>query len=203
VERRAGVSDGEAASLDNGPVDDGDTAEDDAAVRTPRDQDRPVPRSAAPAAPSVPWVARSRGRAVFAAAIAALGVAAVYVLASAGPVRTVLRQSFSQMSSPSIQFYFNGDPWVSGELLNVPLGILLNASYAGSYTVRLWTVDGAGKSDFSSTVTVPVRNGAGTANVSLPVPVGGQVLWAQLEGTSLAVHFRFAGSALAPASGSS
>lgn len=148
---------------------------------------------------TTPWVARSRRNAMVAVAAVAAAAAGVYAATTVRSVHTVLRQSFTQVTSPSMQFYLNGDPYVSGEFLNVPLGILLNGSGAGGYTVHLWTVDGAGKSDSSTAVTVPVQSGAGAVNVSLPIPVDAQVLWAQVEGTSLSVHYRFAGSATATA----
>ena len=149
-----------------------------------------------------PWVARSRRNAAIAMATVAAAAAGIYAATTVGTVHTVLRQSFTQISSPNIQFYLNGDPFLSGEFLNVPLGILLGGSGAGGYTVHLWTVDGAGKTDSSTAVTVPVQNGAGAVTASVPIPVGAQVLWAQVEGTSLSVHYRFAGSATATASSS-
>jgi len=149
-----------------------------------------------------PWVARSRRNAAIAMATVAAAAAGIYAATTVGTVHTVLRQSFTQMSSPNIQFYLNGDPFLSGEFLSVPLGILLGGSGQGGYTVHLWTVDGAGKTDSSTAVTVPVQNGAGAVTASVPIPVGAQVLWAQVEGTSLSVHYRFAGSATATASSS-
>lgn len=143
-------------------------------------------------------LARPRRRGVIVAVAVAVLAAAIYGVCSLAPVRTVLRQSFTQISSPALQFYFNGNPWVSGELLNIPLGIELHGSSGlKTYDVRVWMVDGGGKTDFSSTVALPVRNGTGAENFSLLIRAGGQVVWAQVAGTSLSLHYRFAGSAIA------
>lgn len=138
-------------------------------------------------------------------ALVLLVIAAVYGVCAISPVRTVLRQSFTQISAPNPQFYLNGNPWVSGQFLNVPLGIILQGGQnATSYKVHVWTVDHAGKTDASTTVTLPTRDGKGAVNFKLPIPTDAQLVWAQVEGTSLSVHYRFAGSALpsATASGS-
>lgn len=192
------------ADLSDGWNPDGDgPAADDARARVPKTRgragaDEPTPRaSAAPPGPS-----HRLRRGVIAAVVVALVAAGIYGVCSLSPVRKVLRQSFTQINTPTLQFYFNGDPWVSGELLNLPLGLLWhNGSSSGDYHVRVWIVDGGGKTDFSSTVALPVRDGAGTQNFSLLIPAGGQVVWAQVEGTSLSVHYRFAGSAFASPSG--
>lgn len=169
------------------PPDDGPVGDE---TREPAvDDEREAPEQSEP--PARP----RRRRGVIAAVVVALVAAGIYGLCTLGPVRTVLRQSFTQMSSPYLQFYFNGTPWVSGELLNVPLGIIPHGENASKYDVRLWVVDHAGKTDYSSTVALPVRGGMGTENYSLLVPPGGEVVWAQVSNTSLSLHFRFAGSA--------
>jgi hypothetical protein len=181
-------------------VDDDGPASDDEREWTPKQRGRAAPPDKPPAreAAKRPDPSRRRRRGVIVAGAVTLVVAAVYGVCSLGPVRTVLRQSFTQISSPTLQFFFNGDPWVSGELLNVPLGVDWHSSSGPStYNVRIWMVDGGGKTDFSSTVALPVRDGTGAENFSLLIPTGGQVVWAQVEGTSLSLHYRFAGSALA------
>ncbi len=119
-------------------------------------------------------------------------------------MHTVLRQSFTEISSPGTQFYLNGNPWISGQFLNVPLGVIVqNDPGVTSYRIRLWTVDGSGRTDATTTVTLPIRDGRGTANYQLPIPVEAQLVWAALEGTSYSLHYRFAGSALPSANASS
>ena len=145
----------------------------------------------------MPWFLRSRGRSASAVALVLLVIAAVYGVCTLSPARTVLRQSFTQISTPNMQFYLNGNPWISGQFLNVPIGMILQGGRAAkSYPVHVWTVDRAGKVDASTTVTLPTADGKGTANFKLPIPTDAQLVWAQVEGTSLSVHYRFAGSAL-------
>jgi hypothetical protein len=113
------------------------------------------------------------------------------------PVRTVLRQSFTEMGKPTTQFYLDGSPWVSGEYLEVPLGVTeQDGPSAGGFKVRLWTVDGAGATVSSTTVTLAYRDGQGAENLRVTVPPSAQLVWAQIEGTSLSVHYRFEGTAL-------
>ncbi len=128
-------------------------------------------------------------------------IAGVCGVCALSPVRILIRQSFTQISSPNTQFYLNGNPWISGQFLNVPIGMILQGGRAAkSYPVHVWTVDRAGKIDASTTVTLPTQNGKGAANFKLPIPTDAQLVWAQVEGTSLSVHYRFAGSALPSAS---
>jgi hypothetical protein len=144
-----------------------------------------------------PWFLRGRGHGVSAVSMVLVVVAAVCAVCTLSPVRTVLRQSFTRISSPSRQLYLNGNPWVSGQFLNVPLGIFTqDGPSTGSYRIHVWTVNRAGQTDASTTVTLPIRDGKGTGNFSLPIPTDAQLVWAQLVGTSLSVHYRFAGSAL-------
>ena len=152
---------------------------------------------------ALPWYLRSRGRSASAVALVLLVIAAIYGVSTLTSVRTVLRQSFTQISSPNSQFYLNGNPWVSGQFLNVPLGIIRQGGpRTASYQIHVWTVDHTGKTDASTTVTLPASDGKGTANFKLPIPTDAQLVWAQVEGTSLSVHYRFAGSALPSASAS-
>lgn len=129
-------------------------------------------------------------------AVVAVG-AVLAVVCSLGPVRTVLRQSFTDMSGPTAQFYLNGSPWVSGEYLEVPLGVIeQNGPSSGSLHVHLWTVDAQGKTVSSAVVPLGYRDGRGVQNVAVTVPVTAQIVWAQVQGTSLSVHYRFEGTAL-------
>jgi hypothetical protein len=130
--------------------------------------------------------------------LGALAVAAILVaVGSFGPVNTLLRQSFTRMDPPATQFYLNGSPWVSGEYLAVPLGLIeQNGASDGTVKVRLWTVDASGKTVSSGTVDFGYRNGRGTQNLSVLVPASAQIVWAQIVGTTLSVHYRFEGSGL-------
>jgi len=186
----------EADAVDSATSDKPDSSE---SIGDPDEPDKPgrpegVDRTG-------PWFLRSRGRSAWAVALVLLVVAAVYGVCNLAPVRTVLRQSFTQVSSPNPQFYLNGNPWVSGQYLNVPLGIIRQGGHSAmSYKVHVWTVDHAGKTDATTTVTLPTQDGKGAANFKLPIPTDAQLVWAQVEGTSLSVHYRFAGSALPSAS---
>lgn len=191
---------------DRGAGEAGPEQVDEAQVWRPKTRGTPAPTVPASRGPRVGGTAitvRGRRRGILAAAAVVLVAAAVYGVSTLGPVRTVLRQSFTPLSSPATQFYLNGDPWVSGEYLNVPLGaILQNGPGSAKYQIQVWTVDASGKTDASTTVTLAVQGGKGAANFMLPIPQGAQLVWAQIEGTSLSVHYRFAGSALPSASSS-
>ena len=116
-----------------------------------------------------------------------------------GPVRTILQQSYTDQTKPSVDFYFTGAPYVSGEWLQVPLGVL-NAPQTGTYAVRLWTVDAAGKVQSTGTAKLGYTRGRGAVNVNLLLRGDGQVVWVQLVDTSLTVHYRYEGSPLGTAS---
>jgi hypothetical protein len=127
--------------------------------------------------------------------IAGVVALALFALCSLGPVRTILRQSFTNQTTPSVDFYFNGAPYISGEWLEVHLGVL-NAPASGAYEVRLWTVDAKGKVQSTETAKLAYTGGRGAVNVNFLLRGDGEILWAQLEGTPLAVHYRFEGSPL-------
>lgn len=131
-------------------------------------------------------------------AVLVLLVVGAFGLAHVGPVRTVLRQSFTDETKPSVDFYFNGAPYVSGEWLQVPLGVL-NAPPSGAYSVRLWTVDAAGKVQSTASATLRYTGGRGSVNVNVLQHGAGQIVVAQLVGTSLTVHYRYEGSPLGSA----
>ncbi len=197
-EREAGRAGEEAGVRALGSVRE---AEADAVERANSDAADDSPDSGAADDRPAPWFLRSRGRSAVAVAAVLVVIAALFGLGRLAPVRTVLRQSFTEISSPSTQFYLNGNPWISGEFLNVPLGIIVqNGQNVTSYRIHLWTVDGSGKTDASTMVTLPIRDGRGTANYQLPIPVEAQLVWAAVEGTSYSLHYRFAGSALPSAS---
>lgn len=209
MKSRTSPSSGRPAAARSGRgVREADPAEEEAQVWTPRSTQGAETVDAAVAPDSgaaddrqTPWILRSRGRLVAAVAVVVIAVAALYGVGRLAPVRNVLRQSFTEISSPSAQFYLNGNPWISGRFLNVPLGIIVqNDRDVTTYRIHVWTVDGSGKTDASTTVTLPIRNGRGAANFQLPIPVQAQLVWAAVEGTSYTLHYRFAGSALPSAS---
>lgn len=169
-----------------------------------RDAGEPVGESVSQAAPTQPVrdpSAPGRRSSKRAAALwtgLVLLVAGVFAVSTLGPVRTILRQSFTDETKPSVDFYFNGAPYVSGEWLQVPLGVL-NAPSSGAYSVRLWTVDAAGKVESSATATLRYTGGRGSVNVNVLTHGDGQIVLAQLVGTSLTVHYRYEGSPLGSA----
>jgi hypothetical protein len=131
-------------------------------------------------------------------AVLVLLVAGAVAVSSLGPVRTVLRQSFTDETKPNVDFYFTGDPYVSGEWIQVPLGVL-NAPQSGAYPVHLWTVDAAGKVESTATSTLRYTAGRGSVNVDVLQRGDGEIVVAQLVGTTLTVHFRYEGSPLGSA----
>jgi hypothetical protein len=190
VESRTGDSGGSA----DAPVRRWGSAEDEGEQQTaatpaeePRRRSRAARRSAAK---------RSRRPRFALALVLVLVVAAgLYGVSTIGPVRTVLGQSFTNETKPTVDFYFNGSPYVSGEWLEVPLGVL-NAPQSGTYTVKLWIVDVNGKVLSTETAKLPYKQGHGAANLNLLLRGAGQLVYAQVVGTSLTVHFRFEGSPL-------
>jgi hypothetical protein len=137
----------------------------------------------------------SRGRIATILALVLAALAGLYGVSTLGPVHTVLRQSFTDEAKPSVDFYFNGAPYVSGEWLEVPLGVL-NGTQSGGYSVKLWIVDAAGKVQSTATAKLPAAAGRGAVNVNILLRGAGQIVWARLVGTSLTVHDRFEGSPL-------
>lgn len=163
-------------------------------VPEPDSEPEPAPESAEPPTRSASAPRRRVGLVGYLAICLVGALAAVCTLT---PVRTVLRQSFTEMGKPTTQFYLNGSPWVSGEYLEVPLGVTeQDGPSAGGFKVRLWTVDATGATVSSTTVTLAYRDGQGAENLSVTVPPSAQLVWAQIEGTSLSVHYRFEGTAL-------
>ena len=163
-------------------------------VPEPDSEPEPAPESAEPPTRSASAPRRRVGLVGYLAICLVGALAAVCTLT---PVRTVLRQSFTEMGKPTTQFYLNGSPWVSGEYLEVPLGVTeQDGPSAGGFKVRLWTVNGTGATVSSTTVTLAYQDGQGAENLSVTVPPSAQLVWAQIEGTSLSVHYRFEGTAL-------
>lgn len=181
MEATTGATKDEASSLDGGPAE-----------RSWAPRARSTAREAAEETPR--RGGRRRVRAVLGAVVLA---AIVGTICSLGPVRAILRQSFTRTGSPTTEFYLNGSPWVSGEYLEVPLGVIeQNGPSAGTFKVRLWTVDGAGRTVSAVTVALPYRDGQGAQNLSVQVPATAQIVWAQIVGTTLSLHYRIEGSAL-------
>ena len=140
-----------------------------------------------------------RSRIVFALVLVLILAVGGYGVSTLGPVRTLLRQSFTDQTKPTVDFYFNGAPYVSGEWLQVPLGVL-NAPRSGTYAVRLWIVDATGKVLSTGTAKLGYAQGHGAVNVNLLLHGSGQIVFARLVGTSLTVHYRYEGSPLGTAS---
>jgi hypothetical protein len=138
---------------------------------------------------------RSRRRLAGVLALVLAALAGLYGVSTLGPVHTVLRQSFTDETKPSVDFYFNGTPYVSGEWLEVPLGVL-NGTQSGGYSVQLWIVDATGRVQSTATAKLAAAGGRGAVNVNILLRGAGQIVWARLVGTSLTVHDRFEGSPL-------
>jgi hypothetical protein len=169
-----------------------------------RDADDPAGESADPPGPvsgprrrGIAVLRPSRRVAKLYAVLAVLVVGGV-AASSLGPVRTILKQSFTDQTKPSVDFYFTGAPYVSGEWIQVPLGVL-NGSNSGVYDVSLWTVDAAGKVESTANAKLPYAHGRGEVNVNILQKGDGQIVMARIVGMSLTVHYRYEGSPLGSA----
>lgn len=184
MESRTDGAGGSAEAFGSRPGTDRDVREEPA--EEPRRRSRQAAgRPSGPRRPKVP----------LAIALVLAVAVGLYGLTTLGPVRTILRQSFTNQTAPSVDFYFNGAPYISGEWLEVHLGVL-NAPASGVYSVRLWIVDAKDKVLTSQTTELSYTAGRGEANVNVLLNGNGEMIWAQLEGTALTLHYRFEGSPL-------
>jgi hypothetical protein len=128
--------------------------------------------------------------ALLAAVLAAVLGAGLWMIPS---VRTILRQSFTQLPSPYTELYFTSAPSVSGTNLDVPVSVDAHTAAVHSFTVKVWLINGAGKTDAATTATLPAKDGAASSVVTIHVPGDAEVLYVSLVGSTEVLHYRIAG----------
>jgi hypothetical protein len=135
---------------------------------------------------SRPELPRANGRVVAAAVIVLVAVGALFV----PHVRLVLRQSFTQMPQTYTSLAFTADPTIQGTVLSVPVTVQGTNTGLNTYQVKVWTVNGAGKVDESTTAKVPTVKGVTAAVVTLPIATDAAVVWVALNGTDHTIYYK-------------
>jgi hypothetical protein len=169
--------------------------ESDAAAPQARDE---IPGPPGEGLAARPW--RPSKRLVLGVLAALLSLAAV---AQVPAVKTVLRQSFTQLPATSAELYFTSSPSVSGSALNVPIAVNLHAMSARSVTVKVWLENGAGAPDAATSVTLTPEHGAAAKVVTLQVPTDAEVVYVNLVGHPQTLHYRIAGIRIPSSPGAS
>jgi hypothetical protein len=146
-----------------------------------------------------PWSRRSK-RFVF---VALAALVALVGLSRVPAVHTVLQQSFSQLPAASTELYFTSSPSVSGVALDVPITVNVHGTSARSIAVKVWLVDGSGKTDAATSVTLTPEHGTAAKVVSLQVPPAAEVVYVNLVGRPQTLHYRIAGIRISASAGAS
>jgi hypothetical protein len=174
--------------------------ESDAAARAPTETIPVVtlpPREGEPAARSWPRPSKWLVLGLLAAPLAVAGLAQVPA------VKTVLRQSFSQLPASSAELFFTSSPSVSGGALDVPITVNVHGAAVRSVAVKVWLVDAAGKTDAATTVDLTPVRGTVAQVVTLQVPTDAEVVFVNLVGQSQTLHYRIAGIRIPASAGGS
>jgi hypothetical protein len=162
---------------------DGDA---DAERSTPHRRSAHSARGQAKQREAKPEVARPNGRVVAAAVIVLIAVGALFV----PHVRLVLRQSFTQMPETYTSLAFTASPTIQGTVLSVPVTVQGTNTGLNTYQVKVWTVNGAGRVDGSTTAKVPTVKGVTAAVVRLPIAADAAVVWVALNGTDHTIYYK-------------
>ncbi|MBR7825380.1 hypothetical protein KDK95_03600 [Actinospica sp. MGRD01-02] len=139
-----------------------------------------------------------RRRAVSIGAVAGVVVLVLVWVSSLSSVQTILRQSFSRLPTAYTEMYLSGTPTVSGITLSVPVTVVNHATTQDSFTLKVWTVNGVGKTDTTTSIKVTPKHGEATVVVKVAVQISSdaQVLWINLVGQPQTLHYRIAGEAI-------
>ena len=129
---------------------------------------------------------RPRGRVVLAGLLVLAVVGALFV----PQVRLILRQSFTHLPQTYTALAFTADPTIQGTVLSVPVTVQGTNTGISTYQVRVWTVNGAGKVDDSTSAKVPTVKGVSAAVVKLPIAADAAVVWVSLNGTDHTIYYK-------------
>lgn len=140
---------------------------------------------------------KPRRRLIVAAAVV-LVLAVLGGLGSLSSVQTILRQSFTRLPTAYTEMYLSGTPTVSGITLSVPVTVVNHSTTQDAFTLKVWTVNGAGKTDMTTSIKVAPKHGEATVvvKVAVQMPSDAQVLWINLAGQPQTLHYRIAGEAI-------
>jgi hypothetical protein len=171
-------------------------SEPDAGSKSRSKSEEPA-RAVSRAARSRPRLDRRR-RTALVGAVAGVFVLVLFWVSSLSPVQTILRQSFSRLPTAYTEMYLSGTPTVSGITLSVPVTVVNHATTQDSFTLKVWTVNGAGKTDTTTSIKVTPKHGEATLVVRVAVQISSdaQVLWINLVGQPQTLHYRIAGEAI-------
>ncbi|HZP53366.1 hypothetical protein [Actinocrinis sp.] len=147
----------------------------------------PAPQEDGPAVRSWPRPSRRLVLGVLAALVA------LWAVSSIPAVKTVLRQSFSQLPAANTELYFTSSPSVSGTSLNVPITVNVHGTSARSVPVRVWLENASGKTDATASVTLTAAHGTAAKVVTLQLPADAEVVYVNLVGQPQTLHYRIAG----------
>lgn len=157
----------------------------------------PAPRQRGSSGRPRPRIRKRLLLGVLAALIAVAGLSRVPA------VNTVLKQSFTQLPPANTELYFTSFPSVSGTALNVPIAVNFHATSAPTATVRVWLVNGSGKTDATTSVTLTSAHGTAQKVVTLQVPADAEVVYVNLVGQRQTLHYRIAGIRIPASPGAS
>lgn len=139
---------------------------------------RPKPPEAEPEHP--------RARVVLAGLLVLAVVGALFV----PQVRLILRQSFTHLPQTYTALAFTANPTIQGTVLSVPVTVQGTNTGIGTYQVKVWTVNGAGKVDGSTSAKVPTVKGVSAAVVKLPIAADAAAVWVSLNGTDHTIYYK-------------
>ena len=120
------------------------------------------------------------------------GIVVLAALLALPPVQAQLRDSFTRLPQPYTALYFTSPPQVDGTVLTVPVSVHAVDTRTDTFSVRVWTVDAAGKVDDSRTADLAWDGQAMSAVVSMPVNPAADYVWVSLGGSDETLHYKIA-----------
>lgn len=127
------------------------------------------------------------------AALLAVAVAVAVAVACFAPgVRSVLRESFTQIPASYTELYFTSPPTLDGNTATVPVSVVPHGDAGLTHRVRVLVEAPGGRVTASTTrtVTAPAADVRTASVVRLPVSDGGSVVRVELVGHDQTLHFR-------------